>query len=41
MKISKVYIMIYYLGEKSDKEFDELISQVLNSNYVREKKKTF
>ena len=28
-------------GEKSDKEFDELISQVLNSNYVREKEKDF
>ncbi len=28
-------------GEKSDKEFDELISQVLNSSYVREKEKDF
>lgn len=27
--------------EKSDKEFDELISQILNSNYVREKEKDF
>ena len=28
-------------NEKSDKEFDELISQILNSNYIREKEKDF
>lgn len=30
-----------YLTEKSDKEFDELIAQILNSNYHREKEKDF
>lgn len=28
-------------SERSDKEFDELISQILNSNYIREKEKDF